>query len=38
VMQRAGGKALPIADFLRGFEIASDARCALPNLAGEAST
>ena len=38
VMQRAGGKALPIADFLRGFELASDARCALPDLAGEAST
>jgi len=30
VVQRAGGKALPIADFLRGFELASDARAALP--------
>ena len=29
VLQRPGGKALPVADFLRGFEIASDARCAL---------
>ena len=32
VMQRAGGKALPIADFLRGFELGNDARCALPDL------
>jgi methionyl-tRNA formyltransferase len=31
VMQRAGGKPLPIADFLRGFEIGDDAHCALPN-------
>jgi methionyl-tRNA formyltransferase len=38
VMQRAGGKALPIADFLRGFELASDARCALPDLDRKAST
>nr|MBC8187096.1 hypothetical protein [Pseudomonadota bacterium] len=30
VMQRAGGKALPTADFLRGFELPDDARCALP--------
>jgi len=29
VLQRPGGKALPVADFLRGFEIAPDARCAL---------
>ena len=32
VMQRAGGKALPIADFLRGFDLGEDASCALPNL------
>lgn len=30
VMQRAGGKALPTADFLRGFELPDDVRCALP--------
>ncbi len=26
-LQRAGGKALPVADFLRGFPLAADARC-----------
>jgi methionyl-tRNA formyltransferase len=31
VMQRAGGKPLPIEDFLRGFEIDEDAHCALPD-------
>jgi len=30
VMQRAGGKPLPIADFLRGFELGGDVHCALP--------
>jgi methionyl-tRNA formyltransferase len=35
VIQRAGGKPLPIADFLRGFELIADARFALPDLAGE---
>jgi methionyl-tRNA formyltransferase len=31
VMQRAGGKPTPIADFLRGFEFGEDVHCALPN-------
>lgn len=31
VVQRAGGKALPVEDFLRGFEISSDARVGLPD-------
>jgi methionyl-tRNA formyltransferase len=35
VMQRAGGKPLPVADFLRGFEIGEDARCALPDPSAE---
>jgi methionyl-tRNA formyltransferase len=30
-LQREGGKALPIADFLRGFELGEDACFALPN-------
>lgn len=34
-LQRAGGKSLPIADFLRGFALGADARCALPLLAVE---
>jgi methionyl-tRNA formyltransferase len=37
VIQRAGGKALPTADFLRGFEIPADARCALPHRAEQSS-
>jgi len=35
VMQRAGGKPLPIADFLHGFEIGEDAHCALPDPGAE---
>jgi methionyl-tRNA formyltransferase len=35
VMQRAGGKPLPVADFLRGFEIGEDAHCALPDPSAE---
>ncbi len=35
IMQRAGGKALPIADFLRGFELDENGRCALPDLGVE---
>ena len=31
VLQRPGGKALPIADFLRGFEIPDGARLQVPN-------
>ena len=38
VMQRAGGKSLPVADFLRGFSIPEDARCALPNSEPQATT
>jgi len=34
-LQRAGGKPLPIADFLRGFELGEDARFALPDLDAE---
>jgi methionyl-tRNA formyltransferase len=34
-LQRAGGKALPIAEFLRGFELGEDTRCALPDLGVE---
>lgn len=34
-LQRAGGKSLPIADFLRGFALGADARCALPLLTVE---
>ena len=36
VMQRPGGKPLPIADFLRGFEIPAGARLAIvPRPSGE---
>jgi len=35
VIQRAGGKPLPIADFLRGFELGEDARCALHGVGAE---
>jgi len=35
VMQRPGGKPLPTTDFLRGFELAEDARFALPDLGPE---
>ena len=31
VMQRAGGKALAIADFLRGLKLPEDVRCAIPD-------
>ncbi len=31
VMQRAGGKALAIADFLRGFSLPDDVRCKIPD-------
>jgi methionyl-tRNA formyltransferase len=34
-VQRAGGKALPITDFLRGFPLADDARCERAAIAGE---
>lgn len=38
VMQRAGGKALPIADFLRGFTIPDDARCEIAQHETKAET
>ena len=37
VLQRAGGKPLAVADFLRGFEIAAGALCKLPEHDGEDS-
>lgn len=36
-LQRPGGKPLPVADFLRGFELGEGARCALPDLVAESS-
>lgn len=38
VMQRAGGKPLPIDAFLRGFELDGNARCSLPPRSGGEST
>jgi len=37
VLQRPGGKPLPVADFLRGFPLAADARCALVESSSDAS-
>ena len=37
VLQRPGGKPLPVADFLRGFDLAADARCALVESSSDAS-
>lgn len=38
VIQRAGGKALPVEDFLRGFAIPEDARCELSHRTNEATS